>query len=366
VPEPAPVEVPAAGQRSVDDEPTPIIDPLLLPLTVVEAAAPSPSESALPTVPENRAASGEIMVRTANAKSKFSPAAEERLAHLREESARQFVRPSQTLTPPGSARALDEPPPLLDGPPPEPAARNTTELVRATAAERAVEAQAQRLNPHDADDELPQASRRRGLIVGGVAALVVVVVGVALIGVHHAGSNEAPAPAPSPAPVETVAAPVPAPAPGARAELDVQRAAAPARDGIDERVADPRLARTWAAEAPELLAACRSSYLEARMKDAEAACTAARDTNPDSAEANGYLAHVLFSRNRRPEALAAAERAVKLDAKLADAYLVIGGIHHDAGEMSEAKHAYQRYLELAPRGQKAGDVQAIVDRLGKP
>ena len=187
-------------------------------------------------------------------------------------------------------------------------------------------------------------------------------------GSHRGGSNdrEAPPAAVAAAPVDPATARAPATAPAARAELDVQRAAAPARDGVDERVADPKLARSWAAEAPALLSACRSSYLEARMKDAEAACTAARDANPDSAEANGYLAHVLFSRNRRPEALAAAERAVKLDSKLADAYLVIGGIHHDAGEMSEAKHAYQRYLELAPHAQKAGDVQAIVDRLGKP
>ncbi len=139
-----------------------------------------------------------------------------------------------------------------------------------------------------------------------------------------------------------------------------------ARDGIDERVADPKLARTWAVEAPVLLAACRASYQEARMKDAEAACTAARDANPDSAEANGVLAHVLFNRNRRPEALAAAERAVKLDSKLADPYLVIAGIHQDAGEMSEAKHAYQRYLDLDPHGPKAADVQAIVEKLGKP
>ena len=56
----------------------------------------------------------------------------------------------------------------------------------------------------------------------------------------------------------------------------------------------------------------------------------------------------------------------KLDAKRADAYLVIAGIHQDAGEMSEAKHAYQRYLELEPHGSKAADVQAIVERLGKP
>jgi tetratricopeptide (TPR) repeat protein len=198
----------------------------------------------------------------------------------------------------------------------------------------------------------------------------VLVVGATLLGVYHrANSGDGQSPAGELAAAAAPAQPAPAvppPAPAARAELDVQRTAVVARDGIDERVADPKLARTWAAEAPALLAACRGSYQEARMKDAEAACTAARDANPDSAEANGYLAHVLFNRNRRPEALAAAERAVKLDARLADAYLVIGGIHQDAGEMSEAKHAYQRYLELQPHGPKASEVQAIVERLGKP
>ena len=119
------------------------------------------------------------------------------------------------------------------------------------------------------------------------------------------------------------------------------------------------------AEAPALLVACRTSYQEARMKDAEAACTAARDANPGSAEANGFLAHALLNRNRRREALAAAERAIKLNPKWADAYVVIGGIHQDAGEMADARRAYQRYLELEPQGEFAGELRAIVDRLGK-
>ncbi|HVT06662.1 MAG TPA: DUF4388 domain-containing protein [Polyangia bacterium] len=332
------------------------------------AEAPASIAAALPTTPENRFASGEITVRSASPKARHSPAAEERLAHLREENARSLVRPSQSLTPPGSARALDEPPPLLDGPLPEPTPRSTTELVRATAIERVVEAQ--RFNPREGLDDLEPPTRRRGLVLGGVAAIGVLVLGATALGLYRRyssddgeGQGRELAAAPIPAPPAPAAPP---PAPAARAELDVQRTAVAARDGIDERVADPKLARTWAAEAPALLAACRGSYQEARMKDAEAACTAARDANPDSAEANGYLAHVLFNRNRRPEALAAAERAVKLDAKLADAYLVIGGIHQDAGEMSEAKHAYQRYLELQPHGPKAGEVQAIVERLGKP
>jgi DNA-binding response OmpR family regulator len=371
VPEPVPVAepvdaLPAAGS---DEDETPIIEPNRVVRASIEAPSPLGAgvrmdPAALPTVPETRAASGEIMVPAASLKARHSPAAEERLAHLRGETARSFVRPSQSLTPPGSARALDEPPPLLDGPAPEPA-RSTTELVRATAIERAVEGQ--RFSSAEAADELGLSNRRRGLFLAGLSAVAVLVVGGALLGLHHGAGSGDEAEAEGAAPPAAAAPPavVPPNAPAARAELDVQRAAVAARDGMDERAADPKLARLWAAEAPTLLAACRTSYQEARMKDAEAACTAARDANPASADANDVLAHVLLNRDRRPEALAAAERAVRLDGKLADAYLVIAGIRQDAGEMSEAKHAYQRYLELAPHGAKAAEVQVIVDKLGK-
>lgn len=362
-------EPPAATpEEKIDEDATPIMEAQPVSAAALELlAAMSDDEAALPTVPEKRAASGEIMVRATSPRARSSPAAEERLAHLREETARSFVRPSQFLTPPGSARALDEPPPLLDGPLPEPSPRSTTELVRATAVERAVEAQ-RVVAVRDPDDDFAIAHRRRGLFYAGLAAGAVLLAGATLLGVRHrsASDEEGAKPVAAAAPAAPAGPAVPPPAPAARAELDVQRAAVAARDGIDERLADPKLARAWASEAPVLLGACRAAYQDARMKDAEAVCTAARDANPDSAEANGVLAHVLFNRNRRPEALAAAERAVKLDGKRADAYLVIAGIHQDAGEMSEAKHAYQRYLELEPHGSKAADVQAIVDRLGKP
>ncbi len=350
-------------EEKIDEDATPILDPRRLAGAIGDTApAIGGGDSALPTVPEKRAASGEIIMRARSPRASTSPAAEERLAHLREENARFFVRPSQSLTPPGSARALDEPPPLVDGPPLEPSPRATTELVRATAIERAAETR--RVPAPEPEDELAVPRRRRGWLLGSLAALVMLVAGATVLGMRHGGGSDDGDARPNPGAAPVASTPMPRPA--ARAELDVQRAAVATRDGIDERVADPKLARAWASEAPALLGACRMAYQEARMKDAEAACTAARDANPDSAEANGILSHVLFNRNRRPEALAAAERAVKLDAKLADAYLVIAGIHQDAGEMSEAKHAYQRYLELEPHGSKAADVQAIVERLGKP
>ena len=108
---------------------------------------------------------------------------------------------------------------------------------------------------------------------------------------------------------------------------------------------------------------CRMAFDEKRMRDAEAACLAARDANPDSAEAHGLLAHSLFNRNKRREALAVAERAVKLNPKLADAYVIIGGVRQEECATEEARSAYQRYLELEPKGSYAADLRAIFARL---
>ena len=338
----------------------------------VPGAEPPPVAAALPIGPEQRSASGEIVVRPAKTKIKHSPAAEVRLAHLREERARAFVRSSQSLTPPGSARALDEPPPLLDGPAPEPPQRPTTQLVRATAVEAAVDAA-------DSSDEAPPPSRHTGALISAAVALAVVVIGGMWLASRHdrpaesdsaetAARPSAPATVSTPPVVPTgqpVVAQGPTAAESAKPAVAHTAAAAPSHDETEERISDPKLARARLAEAPALLVACRTSYQEARMKDAEAACTAARDANPGSAEANGFLAHALLNRNRRRESLAAAERAIKLNPKWADAYVVIGGIHQDAGEMADARRAYQRYLELEPHGEFAGELRAIVDRLGK-
>jgi tetratricopeptide (TPR) repeat protein len=132
---------------------------------------------------------------------------------------------------------------------------------------------------------------------------------------------------------------------------------------MDERESDPKVAREAPAAFPQLLAACRSAFAEKRMKDAEATCAAARDANPESAEACSLLAHALFNRNHRREALAWAERSVKIDPRQADAYVIIGGVHQNAGEKAEAKAAYRKYLELAPTGAYAADLRAIVESL---
>jgi CheY-like chemotaxis protein len=138
--------------------------------------------------------------------------------------------------------------------------------------------------------------------------------------------------------------------------------ASPAAD-VEERMADPKVSRAVTAEAPQLLAACRQAFTEKRAKDAETACIAAKDANPNSAEACALLGHALFNRKKRREALQWAERAIELDPRHADAYVIIGGVKQAADDADAAKAAYKKYLELAPNGQYAADLRAIVDSL---
>jgi CheY-like chemotaxis protein len=305
------------------------------------------------------------------------------IARLREDSGREFVRPTM-VTPPGSARALDEPPPLADKPALSPTAERV-ERAKALAIRRGTPAGvAQRIpvSDADADDDIDIPSRGRRVL--GVVAGAVVLVGVVVVLASRSGRSRdarhdeqaaqqtAPA-APSatqPTIVPLDSAPAGKPqqnaltvggdAQGARKGMPTQ---AVVREELDERSADPRMARERAAEARPLLAVCRTAFQERRMRDAEATCTAARDANPDSADAYTLLAHALFNRNRRRDALAAAERAVKINPRTADAYVIIGGVRQDEGDTEEARRAYQRYLDLDPKGQYAADLRAIVGRL---
>jgi CheY-like chemotaxis protein len=136
----------------------------------------------------------------------------------------------------------------------------------------------------------------------------------------------------------------------------------PAAD-VEERMADPKVSRAVTTEAPQLLAACRQAFTEKRAKDAETACIAAKDANPNSPEACALLGHALFNRKKRREALQWAERAIELDPRHADAYVIIGGVKQAADDPAAAKAAYKKYLELAPNGQYAADLRAIVDSL---
>jgi Tfp pilus assembly protein PilF len=111
------------------------------------------------------------------------------------------------------------------------------------------------------------------------------------------------------------------------------------------------------------LSDCRLAFARNRLRDALAACTAATTANPRSAVALTMLAHTELNRGRLARANELAEKAIAIDPDQADAYVIIGGVHQDSGQNREAKAAYRRYLELAPRGRYADELRSIVNGL---
>jgi CheY-like chemotaxis protein len=336
-----------------------------------------------------RSASGEILVQ------KLRPSRQAEVdvprVHVREDSAKAYVRKS-TATPAGSARALDEPPPLTVSLPEssrKPASNAKADPPPLAVAKPIVrkkipvdDARDESFSKADAEDELGVSSRGRKVLAVAGLGLVVALGATAAIWKARKPSYDddretkervtasvsAPAAsgpiiAPMPAtPASTTAVTPPVDTIGVAARKPVA-ALGTSREEPDERASDPRMARERLSEARPLLSVCRMAFEQNRMRDAEGACTAARDANPESAEAHGLLAHTLFNRNKRREALTAAERAVKLNPKLADAYVIIGGVRQDDGDVDEARRAYQRYLELDPKGSYAADLRAIIGRL---
>ncbi|HVR64541.1 MAG TPA: DUF4388 domain-containing protein [Polyangia bacterium] len=271
----------------------------------------------------------------------------------------------------------------------------------------------------EALDELNLPSRHRGplLLIAGATLVAAAFVGSQLWFARHPGSGDArPAlvekaatfpteaalpreptpPAPTPrAPAVTPAPPPPAieatsekPAPRPAAPPAAELPAAGSGEAAKPAAARSRTVTAVAAEAaarpvppprnapapatgesaresgfPELLQKCRSAFGQGKMREAAAACAAAKDANGESGDALLMLAHVEFNRNHLKEALQWAEKAIKADPNLADAYVIFGGVQQDAGRNREAKWAYKKYLELAPRGQYAADLRAIIDTL---
>ena len=131
---------------------------------------------------------------------------------------------------------------------------------------------------------------------------------------------------------------------------------------VPEKAATPAPSSAATISARQL-SDCRVAFAKNRLREAVAACTAAAAANPRSAEALTMLAHTELNRGRLERANELAVKAVAIDPTLADAYVIIGGVHQDSGENKEAKAAYRRYLELAPRGRYADELRSIVNGL---
>jgi DNA-binding response OmpR family regulator len=179
-----------------------------------------------------------------------------------------------------------------------------------------------------------------------------------------ASAAPAPSPAASPASVPP-SAPSPAPAPS----LAQEPAAAPERtEPPPERTAaapepPPRPApgrpRSDDATHRRLLAAADRKYEVGRFPEAIAdyrRAVAIRATAP----ALIGLARALYDSNRPAEALRALDQGIQTDGRYPPGWLLLGEIHQGEGRTKQARAAYERFLQLEPKGEQAQAVREII------
>ena len=92
------------------------------------------------------------------------------------------------------------------------------------------------------------------------------------------------------------------------------------------------------------------------------ACARAFDANPNDARLALAIAHAEHARGHLPDAAQWAKRALSLDANAAEAYVLIARADTHGGRPDDARAAYGRYLDLAPRGWHQAEARAALRR----
>jgi tetratricopeptide (TPR) repeat protein len=168
------------------------------------------------------------------------------------------------------------------------------------------------------------------------------------------------APAPPPAPAPAVAAKIP---PTAEAAAAATFATSPSVPAPAASAVAPSPPPAEAPDGDDLRVACNRAVQQHRAKDVLATCGQAFATPPQSADIAVILAKTEFDRGRASQATTWARKAVAIDPDASDAYVFIGSAEQNAGHSQLAKAAYQRYLQLAPRGRYAADLRAVLKSL---
>jgi DNA-binding response OmpR family regulator len=106
--------------------------------------------------------------------------------------------------------------------------------------------------------------------------------------------------------------------------------------------------------------ACRDVSSLGRAARTVEVCTRAFFVLPDSAVIASIVAHAELDQGHYDLAGDWARKAVEIDPELAEPYAFLGFVADQAGRDREARTAYRRYLELAPRGPYAEDINAIL------
>ncbi|MEO8360228.1 MAG: tetratricopeptide repeat protein [Vicinamibacteria bacterium] len=107
-------------------------------------------------------------------------------------------------------------------------------------------------------------------------------------------------------------------------------------------------------------------YRDRKYAEAEADFTEALRLKPDFALAANNLGFVFFRRQQYAEAIRWFENTVTIDPDRAIAYFNLAEAAEKKGDVSKARAAYVRFIELQPRGTSTELAKAAIERLGEP
>ncbi|MBL9107107.1 MAG: DUF4388 domain-containing protein [Myxococcales bacterium] len=114
---------------------------------------------------------------------------------------------------------------------------------------------------------------------------------------------------------------------------------------------------------PAAIKKANKLYMAGKAKEAMAAVEEVLAVAPADPQALLLKANILVERKDLEGARAAAQGAIAGDPGLAAAYLALGVIEQEAGQVEAALSAYEKYLELAPKDQYAGTIRQQVKAL---
>jgi hypothetical protein len=111
---------------------------------------------------------------------------------------------------------------------------------------------------------------------------------------------------------------------------------------------------------------CDTSTRSGLWRRSPAACARAFAADPKNASLALAVAQAEHARAHLEEAAQWAKRALALDPKAAEAYVIIARADAQNGRDEDARTAYQRYLEIAPRGWHKAEAQGALGRASTP
>jgi tetratricopeptide (TPR) repeat protein len=150
--------------------------------------------------------------------------------------------------------------------------------------------------------------------------------------------------------------------PASGAELAIAKPAAHVvgEPGPSRLPAVPVAARAKANDAGVPVEGCDTSTRSGLWRRSPAACARAFAADPKNASLALAVAQAEHAHAHLDEAAQWAKRALALDPNAAEAYVIIARADAEDGRDGDARTAYQRYLEIAPRGWHKAEARAAL------